>query len=867
MEPSNKKSETRFAGKATVNELSKLILCFAPNSFTSPIRYHAMVNNWISETKQAFRGILIHRASSFMKNHFLSHFVAVFLITTALPFCGYANNKKDTPEESKQKPAVVDARKASAKIDQLVGKKLAEKELKPNAMADDATFLRRAYLGIGGRIPTIEEAEAFHSSSYENKRERLISDLLGSNAFVSHTYNYWADVLRINRALGNGASQGEAAYQLWLKKSITDNKPYDEFVREMVSARGKIWENGAVGYYLRDRGMPLDNMSNTVRVFLGTRLECAQCHDHPFDKWQQMDYFKMAAFSYGMDAQNYDNPNRGIMRQHVKEMQSEKYIKAVGSKSFPRIYKERDLKRYIDREKKRGQWEKRLAGLKMTEKQFLATVKKGFKAMEGLQEYSQTARETDRQLYQRIRYISSSENEKRKVKLPHDYQYDDGKPNETVSAQTMFGDGVDLEKLDGSTIDAYSEWMTSKNNPTFTKVIANRLWKKVFGMGVFEPVDDITDQMQISNPELMTYLENLMRDLDYDMSAYLEILYNTKVWQRTANTNEVVLGEQYYFQGPLLRRMSAEQIWDSIVGLALPEVDSYRPRLKTQLTTVDRARLIYESMADLSQEDYIAMVEEIGKAIKVIVPKQEKIRDQLYKAREAENEKLYRAKQKELSESRRELTNIVSKIGHKKLHEAVSGEDLLASLGMSEMSMQMAMAGDSSGKKVSNVVLSKLPKPKMPDPPADLDKKEAKQWKKNLSYEYRNYQNLVGKMARASELESPARRGHFLREFGQSDREVIQNAANNASVPQALNLLNGMMVEALINKFAVFGNRLFEAETPEEKAKMIFQAMLTREPTTAEIEVVKNEIEQHGDKAYEGVVWALLNTQQFIFVQ
>jgi hypothetical protein len=122
-------------------------------------------------------------------------------------------------------------------------------------------------------------------------------------------------------------------------------------------------------------------------------------------------------------------------------------------------------------------------------------------------------------------------------------------------------------------------------------------------------------------------------------------------------------------------------------------------------------------------------------------------------------------------------------------------------------------------------------------------------------------------MARASELESPAPRGHFLREFGQSDREVIDNAADHASVPQALNLLNGPLVEALTNPFAVFGSRLHEAGESEEKIAMIFQAMLTREPTDSERDLALSSVEEHGDSAYEGIVWALLNTQQFIFVQ
>ena len=207
-------------------------------------------------------------------------------------------------------PNGVDLSVAAEKIDALVEAKLKEEGIEPNAPIDEATFVRRAYLDIAGRIPTIEEAENFHGSTYERKREQLIRDLLESDGHVSHAYNFWADILRINRGLGVNGRQAESAYQLWIKDAIKENVPYDEMVNSLVSARGQIWDNGAVGYYIRDRGMPLDNMSNTVRVFLGTRLECAQCHNHPFDVWTQMDYFHMAAFSYGMDARRYESENR-----------------------------------------------------------------------------------------------------------------------------------------------------------------------------------------------------------------------------------------------------------------------------------------------------------------------------------------------------------------------------------------------------------------------------------------------------------------------------------------------------------------------------------------------------------------------------
>ncbi len=789
---------------------------------------------------------------------------SIFMNTKTLCILGIAlTSFLAAPAGFAAKEAEFDVAAAASQIDDLVSGKLAENKINPNSSVDDATFLRRAYLDIIGRIPTIEEAENFHGSTYEKKRERLITDLLESDGHVSHAYNFWADVLRINSGLGTGARQAESAYQLYVKQAIAENKPYDQFVNELVSATGQIWENGAIGYYMRDRGMPLDNMSNTVRVFLGTRLECAQCHNHPFDVWTQMDYYHMAAFSYGMDANRYNTKNRDALSAYQKEQRVEIHEKMVGIEKFPSITSEANLRKFVDGKN----FDRYLDRFEMTKKEFVATAKRSIEAYESYAHESRGMRDAVNELYNPLRYIQTSEREK-SLKLPHDYQYDDAKPHDVVKPRTMFGAEIDLGNIDESTIKAYADWVTSSENPTFTRVVANRLWKSVFGHGVFEPVDELTEQTPISNPELLAYLEELMRELDYDMRKYKEVLYNTEAYQREANSGELILGMPYYFQGPVLRRMTAEQIWDSIVALALPESDGYRPRLKSQLGDVEKVRRIYLALEERPEEEYLAMVKEVAAAFSKYRPQETKIREQMYEAREAEDEKRYVKLRNELNEVRQKSRKFVAEVGYRNVGEKVDGDDLLLAMGMSEMAMtgdQMSMNAGAGER----AVLTKLPKPDMPEPPAEIaaDRKKLKVWRDQQKREYKTYSGLVAQMARASELESPARRGHFLREFGQSDREVIENSAQNASVPQALNLLNGPIVEALVNPFAVFGNRINTAGDPVEKTRMIFQAMLTREPTEREMEIAMSEIETHGDSAYEGLVWALLNTQQFIFVQ
>ncbi len=777
-----------------------------------------------------------------------------------------------------------DVNKAAKEIDALVEAGLRKHDLKPNAEIKDETFVRRAYLDIAGRIPTIEESENFLGSTYERKRERLITNLLESDGHVSHSYNFWADVLRINNQLGSNAIQAEAAYQLWIKDSVKNNRPYDEMVSELVSATGMIWDNGAVGYYQRDRGMPLDNMSNTVRIFLGTRLECAQCHNHPFDKWTQMDYFKMAAFSYGMDARGYSSENRSAYNMVRRERRTDRHhamLEKAGYKDapFPEITNQASLEKYTENKK----YQNTLKRLKMTDKEFRNVAKKSMDFHEDSQKQSKAIQYGMLRMGQRLRYYSTDEKVK-DLELPHDYQYDDAKPNDVVSSGTMFGADIDLENMDESSIHSYAKWLTSPDNPTFTKVIANRLWKRVFGHGVFEPVDDLTDQTHVENPELLEYITKLMRDVNYDTRAYMEVLYNTRTYQSAVSNGEMVMGMPYHFPGPVFRRMTAEQLWDSIVALALPEADSYRPRLKSQLSSIERYRKMYIALEEQPAEDYIAMVDELGEQIRDMVLRREKLTEQMYVAREAKNETKYSKLNDQLKQIGREESSTVLELAFKHVGKNVDPDALLAAVGMSEMSISggAVMAGEGMSKG-DDVVLTKLPKVamkqyEMPEPPEGLDSGQMKKWRKSQSdaakrfksaqaAEMRNYTKLVAEMARASELQSPAPRGHFLREFGQSDREVIENAAGHASIPQALNLLNGSIVEALTNQYAVFGSRVHEAGTPEEKTRMIFQAMLTREPTENEMTIALGELDAHGDSAYEGIVWALLNTRQFIFVQ
>lgn len=178
-------------------------------------------------------------------------------------------------------------------IDALVYRKLRKLHVLPSEPAGDADFLRRAYLDVIGTLPTSEEARVFLKDERPDKRARLVDALLARPEFADFWALRWADVLRVDRqALGHKRAY---AYYRWIRDSLAANVPYDRFCREVVAAEGPLSESPAASFY-KVVAKPGEMAGTLSQVFLGVRIECAQCHHHPFDRWSQTDYFGMQAF-------------------------------------------------------------------------------------------------------------------------------------------------------------------------------------------------------------------------------------------------------------------------------------------------------------------------------------------------------------------------------------------------------------------------------------------------------------------------------------------------------------------------------------------------------------------------------------------
>eukprot|EP00913_Durusdinium_trenchii_P008792 g8258.t1 len=176
-------------------------------------------------------------------------------------------------------------------VDGHIFAKLRSLRINPSATIDDATFIRRASLDLFGVIPTAEEARAFARDQRPDKRARLVDRMLKSPRFADFWAMKWSDLLRNEEKTLD--RKGVQNYYAWIRKSIADGKPFNTFVRELIAARGSTYKSAPANYY-RAMRKPLMRAESTAQLFLGVRLQCAKCHNHPFDRWTQDDYYGWA---------------------------------------------------------------------------------------------------------------------------------------------------------------------------------------------------------------------------------------------------------------------------------------------------------------------------------------------------------------------------------------------------------------------------------------------------------------------------------------------------------------------------------------------------------------------------------------------
>jgi hypothetical protein len=212
-------------------------------------------------------------------------------------------------------------------IDEHIATKLKLLQVSPANAIDDGAFVRRATLQIAGRLPTLAETHAFIEDQTSDKREHLVERLLASQNYADHFAQKWSDLLRNKRRGQTARIPATIAFHRWIRNALATNVPYDQFVREVITATGNVTVNPPAQWYAEVRY--LDRyVDDTAQVFLGIRIGCARCHHHPFEKFSQDDYFGLAAFFARVDRKG----GAGVAERRADETV---FVKASGEVKHP----------------------------------------------------------------------------------------------------------------------------------------------------------------------------------------------------------------------------------------------------------------------------------------------------------------------------------------------------------------------------------------------------------------------------------------------------------------------------------------------------------------------------------------------------
>lgn len=213
-------------------------------------------------------------------------------------------------------------------IDKATAKKWRELNISPSDLCSDEVFIRRVYLDIAGTLPNAAEVVAFIADKDPAKRDKLVDKLLETPEYAYYFANKWADILRVKRRGQPDRAYGTFAFHTWIRESIAADKPYDDFVREIVCAVGDESKAPPTVWY-KEVKTPENFVDDVSQVFMGQRLACANCHHHPFERWSQDDYWGVAAFFGRVGTKNVPVPGKVVQgQQNQKQIL---FVKANGT--------------------------------------------------------------------------------------------------------------------------------------------------------------------------------------------------------------------------------------------------------------------------------------------------------------------------------------------------------------------------------------------------------------------------------------------------------------------------------------------------------------------------------------------------------
>ena len=383
-------------------------------------------------------------------------------------------------------------------VDEHVFAKLRILRMNPSGDCSDTEFARRAWLDVTGRLPSGEEARAFVHDEDPDKRPKLVRRLLQRPEFADFWALKWSDLLRIEEKVLD--STGVSAFHQWIRDSINSGMPIDVFARKILTATGSTYENPPANYY-RSLRNPTIRAEAAAQVFLGTRMQCARCHNHPYEKWTQDQYYEFAAAFDGIRYEIVSNSRRDGFDKHQFRGEQLVMLTSLREQTHPQT------KQYPN---------------------------------VGLLDSAPS-------LEPIVSPIST-----------------DRSPLSTFATNRAYFASLRTAAPERRQLQQMAEWMTSPSNELFARTQVNRVWFHLFGQGIIDPVDDLRATNPPVNPQLMEALVQHFISNGFGLRDLIYTITSSRTYGLSSRSNSSNALDRSNFSHAKVHRLGAEQLLDAI---------------------------------------------------------------------------------------------------------------------------------------------------------------------------------------------------------------------------------------------------------------------------------------------------------------
>lgn len=417
-------------------------------------------------------------------------------------------------------------------VDEHVFAKLESLRIPPSPDADDAAFLRRAHLDTIGTLPTPEEVRAFLTSTDPRKRAKLVDALLDRPEWVDYWSLQLGDILQNRKERDHDVrgAKNVRLFHAWLRDQVAQNRGWDAIARDVLLATGDSTTSPQVGYFVvtvgeKGKAEESELPDSIAQSFLGTRIGCAKCHNHPLEKYTQDDYYHFAAFFSKLSLKR-SSPDKGPTRLAMTSKEELEQRKQIESRENELAAAEKEAEGKTDKELKKAQD-------KVAEKR--------------------------KQLAQANEQLAKIRSAMPTVRQPRTGQAMAARPLDRTPLPIAPGEDPRATLVN---------WMLDPKNESFAGAMVNRLWRHFMGVGMIEPVDDIRSSNPPSNPALWAALNAEFVAKRYDLKHMMRLILNSRAYQLASSTVEGNETDARFYSHHYARRLPAEVLMDAMSAAA-----------------------------------------------------------------------------------------------------------------------------------------------------------------------------------------------------------------------------------------------------------------------------------------------------------